>query len=107
MTRIKVFQGTRSADAPRLCDSCSNGVILRGPADSEEHVHCSLMERPICIRVTECNRYIDRAQPSLWAMKEIAWVLQVDARRQSIGFLSAKQWRKENRDEMLIPGDVS
>ncbi len=77
MTKIKVFQGTRSVDAPRLCDSCSNGVVMRGPADSQEHVHCSLMDKPIRMRVTECNRYIDRSQPSLWAMKEIAWVLAV------------------------------
>ena len=45
MTQIKVFQGTRSADAPRLCDSCSNGVVLRGPAESEERVYCWLMEK--------------------------------------------------------------
>jgi hypothetical protein len=38
MKNFKVFQGTRSVDAPRLCDSCSNGVVLRGPADSEEYV---------------------------------------------------------------------
>lgn len=30
MKNFKVFQGTRSVDAPRLCDSCSNGVVLRG-----------------------------------------------------------------------------
>ena len=47
MTKIKVFQGTRSVDAPRLCDSCSNGVVMRGPADSEEYVYCSLMDKPI------------------------------------------------------------
>ena len=47
MTTIKVFQGTRSVDAPRLCDSCSNGVVMRGPAESEEHVHCSVMDKPI------------------------------------------------------------
>ena len=69
MKNFKVFQGTRSVDAPRLCDSCSNGVVLRGPADSEEYVYCSLVEKPIGIRVTECNRYTDRTHAPLWAMK--------------------------------------
>ena len=103
MTQIKVFQGTRSVDAPRLCDSCSNGVVMRGPADSEEYIHCSLMEKPIKMRVTECNRYVYRSKPSLWAMKEIAWVLQSDSKRQKIGFVTAKEWRKLNEDENLVP----
>lgn len=103
MTQIKVFQGTRSANATRLCDSCSNGIVMRGPAESEERVYCMLMERKLEIRVTECNRYVDRSQPSLWAMKEIAWVLQSDSKRQKIGFVTAKEWRKLNENESLVP----
>jgi hypothetical protein len=105
MTKLKVFQGTRSVDARRLCDSCSNGVVMRGPAESEELVHCALMEKPIRMRVTECNRYIDGSRPSLWAMKEIAWVLQSDSKRQKIGFVTAKEWRKLNEDENLVPSE--
>ena len=107
MPKIKVFQGTRSLDAPRLCDSCSNGVILRGPADSEEHVFCSLIERPIAMRVTECNRYVDRTQAPLWAMQEIAWVLHTDSKRSKVGFLSANEWRRLNQDEDPVPGHVA
>jgi hypothetical protein len=103
MTQIKIFQGTRSVDAPRLCDACSNGVVMRGPAESQERVYCMLMERKIEMRVTECNRYVDRSQPSLWAMKEIAWVLQSDSKRQKIGFVTAKEWRKLNENENLVP----
>ena len=104
MTQIKVFQGTRSADAPRLCDSCSNGIVLRGPAESEEFVYCSEMQKPVPMRVIECNRYVDRTHPPLWAMKEIAWVLQADSKKQKIGFVSAKDWRKLNLDEEIVPG---
>ena len=103
MTQIKVFQGTRSVDAPRLCDSCSNGVVMRGPAESEERVYCMLMERKLEMRVTECSRYLDRTQPPLWAMKEIAWVLQSDSKRQQIGFVTAKEWRQLNENENLVP----
>ena len=104
MTKIKVFQGTRSADAPRLCDSCADGVVMRGPADSEEYVYCAVTQKTIPMRVTECNRYVDRAQPALWAMKEIAWVLEADSKRQKIGFITAKEWRKLNQNEDLVPG---
>ena len=105
MTQIKVFQGTRSVDAQRLCDSCSNGVVMRGPAESQERVYCMLMERKIEMRITECNRYIDRTQPSLWAMKEIAWVLQSDSKRQKIGFVTAKEWRERNENDDLVPAE--
>jgi uncharacterized cysteine cluster protein YcgN (CxxCxxCC family) len=104
MTKIKIFQGTRSVDARRLCDSCSEGVVMRGPADSEESVYCSVLRKNVQMRVTECNRYVDRAQPALWAMKEIAWVLEADSRRQKIGFITAKEWRKLNGNEELVPG---
>jgi hypothetical protein len=59
MTKIKVFQGTRPANAPRFCDSCADGVVMHGPA--------------------------------LWAVKEIAWVLEADSKRQKIGFITAKE----------------
>ena len=103
MTTIKIFQGTRSSESARLCDSCSNGVVMRGEAESEERVYCMLMERRLEMRVTECNRYLDRSQPPLWAMKEIAWVLQSDTKRQKIGFVTAKEWRQRNENENLVP----
>ena len=104
MPKIKVFQGTRSVDAPRLCDSCEWGLITRGAADSEEQVFCMCMKRLVTTRVTECNQYSDRSQPQLWAMKEIAWVLHVDAKRQKIGFLSASEWKRANEDQDVLPG---
>jgi hypothetical protein len=104
MAKIKVFQGTRSSNAPRLCDSCEKGLITRSAADSEEQVFCMRMRTLVTTRVTECNQYSDRSQPPLWALKEIAWVLHVDAKRQKIGFLSAKNWRAQNDDEDVLPG---
>ncbi len=106
MAKIKVFHGTRSVDAPRLCDSCESGLIMRGAADSDERVFCMRMEKPVSMRITECNQYVDRTQPPLWALKQIAWVLHVDSKRQKIGFLTAKAWREEHEDEDLIPGQA-
>ena len=104
MSSIKVFHGTRSVDAPRLCDSCENGLITRGAADSEERVFCLRMKQRLTMRVTECNQFEDRGQPQLWALKEIAWILHVDSKRKPIGFLPAREWLEQNDDEDVLPG---
>lgn len=105
-TRLKVLGGTRSLDAPRLCDSCQSGVVLRGASDSDELIHCTVMERDVKTRVVECSRYIDRSRPSLWDMRQIAWVLQTDSKRQKIGFLRAKEWERKHENEELLPTHV-
>lgn len=101
---FKIFQGTRSLNAPRLCDSCHSGLVTRGATSTEETVYCDWAERTIGIRVTECNRYSDRALPSLYEMRKIAWVLETSVSRHGIGFVPARQWRKNNDEDDLIPG---
>jgi len=107
MNQIKVFQGTRSTDTPRLCDSCESGVVMRGSADSDEYVFCTRLEKRVTMRVTECNRYVNRADVPLWAMKEIAWVLHVDSKRRKLGFVSAKEWQRLNDEETVLPGHLN
>jgi hypothetical protein len=102
-THLKVLDGTRSSCAPRLCDTCHTGGVRRGAADSDEHVYCTLIEREVRTRVVECNRYTDRNQPSLWDLRQIAWVLRTDAKRQKIGFIRAKEWERLHEDEELLP----
>ncbi|HYZ86292.1 MAG TPA: hypothetical protein VE621_17905 [Bryobacteraceae bacterium] len=102
--RVRIFHGTRSPDAPRLCDTCESGVVLRGASESDEHVFCNLLERRISTRVVECNRYVDRSAPSLWDMRQIAWILHSDANRRPIGFLTAKDWREETDEDDPLPG---
>ncbi len=103
---LKVFGGTRSPSAPRLCDSCSCGVVRRGASESDENVHCTVTESDVPIRVVECSRYVDRSQPSLWDMRQIAWVLETDSKRQRIGFLPASEWEQKHEDEQLLPSHL-
>jgi hypothetical protein len=105
-TRLKVLHGTRSSHAPRLCDTCHSGVVRRGAADSDEHVYCTIIEREVRTRVVECNRYTDRTQPSLWDLRQIAWILHADSKRQKMGFVRAKEWERENADEELLPSHL-
>ena len=102
-TKLKVLNGTRSSTAPRLCDTCQSGLVRKGGAESDERIYCLITERNLNTRVVECNRYVDRAQPSLWEMKQIAWVLNVDSKREAIGFVRAKEWERKHEDEELLP----
>ena len=77
--------------------------MQRGPSDSDERIYCTLMERNVGMRVVECSRYADRSRPSLWDMRQIAWVLQTDSKRQKKGFLRAKEWERKYEDEDLLP----
>jgi hypothetical protein len=82
---FEVINGGRTT-SKRLCDTCEHGVILRGASESEELVYCNEMMRPVAIQVVECNRYKEGGTPSLWDMRQIAWVLNTDPNRQKIGF---------------------
>jgi len=105
-THLKVLHGTRSAGASRLCDTCQSGLVRRGAADSDEQVYCMVIERDVRTRIVECNRYVDRTLPSLWDMKQIAWVLRTDSKRRQIGFVRAKDWERLHEDEELLPSDL-
>src|SRR5262245_4442228 len=105
-TRLKVLSGTRSSHAPRLCDTCDSGVVRKGASDSDEAVYCRITKGELNTRVVECSRYVNRSQPSLWDMRQTAWVLQTDSKRQKIGFLRAKEWERKHEDEELLPSHL-
>jgi hypothetical protein len=100
---LKVQDGTRSVMAPRLCDSCQSGMVYRGAADSNERVYCRQMERHLQIGVVECSSYRNRKEPDLYDMRQIAWVLDLDRKRQRIGFTPVKEWERAHEDEELLP----
>lgn len=95
-TKLKIMNGTRTSSTPRLCDTCQSGLVRKGAAESDERIYCLIMERNLETRVVECSRYVDRAQPSLWEMKQIAWVLNTDSKREAIGFIRAKEWERKH-----------
>lgn len=94
---IKIERGTRS-DNIRLCDTCSNGQVMRGPAESEEVVYCHYLDKPITLQVVECTNYQDKSKPTLGEMKTIAWMLRTDRTGHKIGFASPSQRSKERAE---------
>ena len=105
-TKVKILHGTRSCEAPRLCDTCQWGVVRRGAAESDERIYCTTIRGEVENRVVECNRYEDRGQPSLYHLSQIAWVLRTDTKREKIGFIRAKEWEKLHEDEELLPSHL-
>lgn len=96
---IKVQNGTRS-DTKAICKTCAHGVVARGSADSNEFIHCGFMGKRITMVVTECNKYIDSSQPSLYDLREIAWVLETSKNRNVIGFTSPQDWADKSRNSL-------
>jgi hypothetical protein len=63
--------------------------------------------------MAECSEYDDKRQPSLMAMREIAWHVSTDKKKGTAGFYSPKEWDKrvkageadedEKRGILLLP----
>lgn len=58
--------------------------------------------------VAECSAYINANQPSLVAMREIAWFISSDKKKGKAGFLTPEEYRKEQegqqREPLVLPG---
>lgn len=99
MPRIKVVGGTPNHSTRSLCLTCRRATVVRGQSLSSEIIRCHALERIMDFPVTDCDSYDDRAQPSLWDLKEIAWALVTD-RRNRIGFVPRKDWSDALRREV-------
>lgn len=91
--------GTRSVGAKRLCDTCHNAVVMKGAADSEEHIRCHQLDRQPPFRVVECSSYADKTKPSLSSLYQVAWILETSKNNRSVGFTPWKEFKKKNPDE--------
>lgn len=79
--------------------SGSSPEFARAAAATEDPdiVHCSQLENRVTFKVTSCSEYLDRRHASLWHMEDIAWVLRTDPKRNTIGFVRAKDLRPKER----------
>ena len=102
----KIKGGTPPSE--RLCDSCSRSHIFTG-AKGDEHFYCLVsmsVPLPVITRVVQCNSYrnvVEEAKPSLYDMKDMAWIPSESTRTKSAGFVPARKWKKEHPDERLVP----
>jgi hypothetical protein len=97
-----LYRETRS-DAVHLCQSCRNGTVIKGAAESQEIVHCAVLRGRVRMRVAECSSHYDRTKPDLNDMADTAWVLVTKRAGREIGFIRAAEFRREYR-ESVVPG---
>ena len=83
-----------------LCESCRWSTVIRGPKIGDEIVECyqlSSVNRRVTFPVTSCSDYLNRNQPTVRQMEEIAWVLRSDPRRNQIGFVHSSKLSEDER----------
>lgn len=73
------------------CLSCKQAAIIRGFAESELIVRCSVLERMIPFPVYECSWYEHKLDPDLHELKAIAYILE--NKDSKIGFVKPKPRR--------------
>lgn len=92
----KIRNGTRS-DSTDLCPSCVSCTVRKGGRDSDEVRYCSDFRTNLTERVSECSGYLNKNLTSIQNMKETAWILSTNKKRE-IGFTPYKKWREDNDD---------
>ncbi len=95
---MKVENGTLP-NGRSLCQSCRQGTVLRSGYDNKETIYCSQIGEFINIKVTECNRYDDKAKPTIYDMKDAAWILYTKNAKQ-IGFMRSGEYKKKFKDRL-------
>ena len=89
--RVKVRGGTVNHGDPSLCSSCRHAITIKGARLGDELVSCGFrwQLRRISFPATSCSEYVDRGQPTLEDMEEIAWMLRSSPSRKKVGFVEA------------------
>jgi hypothetical protein len=97
--KVKVRGGTVNHGDPPLCSSCRYALVVKGARLGDEIVKCNVLGSQAHLRfpVTSCSAYENRAQPTLWQMEEIAWVLRSSPRGKKVGFVEARKLGDDER----------
>lgn len=83
---------TIKQDSPKtLCAGCRSGQIVTY-ADGKVEVICHDIYPPTRLHgpVTACSEFADRNVQSRAQLEDIAWILEIDKRKQICGFVPPK-----------------
>ena len=92
-------------DGNNLCRSCRYSTIARGLSENQQIVKCSVLNKTVNFKVVNCSNYDDKSKPSLISMSQIAWSLVTDRKKQTIGFVSPKEFYKNKDNYETPPGN--
>lgn len=98
--RINVRGGTAQGGA-HLCETCSHAWTRKGQRFREEETFCTFAPEgeKVKFRVSECNQYRHKNEPSLYDMKEIAWAIRTSGGR-TIGLVPPTKQSPEEKQEI-------
>lgn len=96
---LKIIDGTPRTQTS-LCESCWHSTIINGE-NFEKIVHCNELGRDIRFKVNRCNRYDDKALPSLQDLEKIAWVVESRV-KDKVGFAAGGNQEPESDLEIAI-----
>ena len=108
MLTQEVMSNVKVPEGQSLCQSCTNGHIVQGYAESEQLVSCSSRRwsRPAVVRfaVKQCSDYVHRSHAGLCEMEKIAWVLLTKKAGRPAGFVTPSEFKKiEGEDAEVLP----
>jgi len=104
MSRVIVKNGTPTT-AESLCKTCLHALVRNGFAESQEETICNAnYEMPAQIRypIAKCTQYLNKAQPTLYSMERIAWILVTKESTKQVGFITNKEFRKIEGENVQI-----
>jgi hypothetical protein len=106
MSRVIVKNGTPTT-AESLCKSCLHALVRTGFAESQEETICNAgyeMAMQIRYPIAKCTQYLNKAQPTLYSMEKIAWILVTNESTKQVGFINNKEFRKiEGENAPIVP----
>lgn len=95
--QLKIADGTRSDDAPHLCESCINSTIIKGAAHSQESTYCQRIGEFLRYRIVSCNCFYSKTATSLRDMYDMAWILSTDEKKK-YGFVDPGTWKQRQKE---------
>jgi len=92
-----------------LCGTCKFAIMVRGE-NNESYLKCDSIyfgtnhhvDRVPFI-VKECTSYRRVGDMDLNTMSAVAWVLEIDRRKGTAGFVTSEAWNKEHPKDDLVP----
>lgn len=81
-----------------LCQTCAHMVQVIGRSFKEERKFCkelSSWQHPLPPVVTKCGLYVERTKMTRWEMERVAWILEVNKKKDFIGFRPPKDSRDD------------
>jgi hypothetical protein len=98
-------------DSPKgLCGTCKFAVLVRG-MNNESYLKCDQIyfgnntNKPdrVPFIVKECTSFRKVGTMDLVTMGAVAWILEVDKRKGSAGFISSEDWNAKHPKDDVIP----